>query len=251
MDWRAISRSRSRIPMDWRPTSRSRSRPPGQPFDQGGFFSSSWSEGKFQFPSYDDAGIGGSLPSGSNVFPMVRPEVRFSNLHNTGFLPGSSMPLSKQMSLSTSLPASSHGLGAVYEEEPSISPSTITSRNRIEVTANSSVGPMSNNDTHGKRTDYMRNTFSSYNSPVFMPSSLPSSFAMAGPSSSSLRHQHHSSSASNLAEMNQNAQMSFPRYVRKTSFDHTVSRAGIIPAGEGRHQVNGRPLPPDASSLVR
>ena len=28
MDWRAISRSRSRAPMDWRPASRSRSRPP-------------------------------------------------------------------------------------------------------------------------------------------------------------------------------------------------------------------------------
>ncbi|TEB38176.1 hypothetical protein FA13DRAFT_728809 [Coprinellus micaceus] len=28
MDWRAMSRSRSRISMDWRPTSRSRSRPP-------------------------------------------------------------------------------------------------------------------------------------------------------------------------------------------------------------------------------
>jgi hypothetical protein len=28
MDWRAMSRSRSRVPMDWRPSSRSRSRPP-------------------------------------------------------------------------------------------------------------------------------------------------------------------------------------------------------------------------------
>ncbi|KAF5317310.1 hypothetical protein D9611_003787 [Ephemerocybe angulata] len=37
MDWRAMSRSRSRISMDWRPTSRSRSRPPETTtsFDQG------------------------------------------------------------------------------------------------------------------------------------------------------------------------------------------------------------------------
>ncbi|KAF8530391.1 hypothetical protein BU17DRAFT_35644 [Hysterangium stoloniferum] len=35
----------------------------------------------------------------------------------------------------------------------------------------------------------------------------------------------------------------FPRRVRKTSFDHTVSREGIGRGG-GRHQVNGRPLPP-------
>ena len=56
MDWRAISRSRSRISaMDWRPSSRSRSRPPpGQPFDQGNF-SNSWSEGKFApFPTFGD-----------------------------------------------------------------------------------------------------------------------------------------------------------------------------------------------------
>lgn len=55
MDWRAISRSRSRIStMDWRASSRSRSRPPpGQPFDQGNF-SNSWSEGRFAFPPFGD-----------------------------------------------------------------------------------------------------------------------------------------------------------------------------------------------------
>lgn len=55
MEWRAISRSRSRISaMDWRPTSRSRSRPPpGQPFDQGSS-SNSWSEGRFLFPLFGD-----------------------------------------------------------------------------------------------------------------------------------------------------------------------------------------------------
>ena len=43
----------------------------------------------------------------------------------------------------------------------------------------------------------------------------------------------------------------FPKHVRKTSFDHTVSRSGISSAGMGgRHQVNGKPLSP-GSSLVR
>ena len=41
----------------------------------------------------------------------------------------------------------------------------------------------------------------------------------------------------------------FPKHVRKTSFDHTVSRSGIMGDIGGRHQVNGRPMPPD-SSLV-
>ena len=42
---------------------------------------------------------------------------------------------------------------------------------------------------------------------------------------------------------------SFPRHVRKTSFDHTVSREGLIPGGSGRHQVNGKPME-SPSSLV-
>ena len=37
---------------------------------------------------------------------------------------------------------------------------------------------------------------------------------------------------------------SFPRFVRKTSFDHTVHKDGIVPgpSPRGRHQVNGKPL---------
>ncbi|KAG8804890.1 hypothetical protein FRC17_005848 [Serendipita sp. 399] len=45
----------------------------------------------------------------------------------------------------------------------------------------------------------------------------------------------------------------FPRRVRKTSFDHTVGRdgegAGNGPRDLGRHQVDGRPVPPPASKL--
>ncbi|KIP11611.1 hypothetical protein PHLGIDRAFT_83279 [Phlebiopsis gigantea 11061_1 CR5-6] len=43
MDWRAMSRSRSRVPMDWRPASRSRSRPP-----MAGLLSE---QNQFKFPS--------------------------------------------------------------------------------------------------------------------------------------------------------------------------------------------------------
>ena len=43
MDWRAISRSRSRAPMDWRPESRSRSRPPMNGMSD--------SHNQFKFPS--------------------------------------------------------------------------------------------------------------------------------------------------------------------------------------------------------
>ncbi|KAG9098108.1 hypothetical protein FRC06_006804 [Ceratobasidium sp. 370] len=41
----------------------------------------------------------------------------------------------------------------------------------------------------------------------------------------------------------------FPRRVRKTSFDHTVSRTDLVGLGTGgRHQYNGRPLAPGMAS---
>jgi GATA-binding protein len=43
----------------------------------------------------------------------------------------------------------------------------------------------------------------------------------------------------------------FPRFVRKTSFDHTVHRDGISPGLQGRHQVNGKPLPVDTLSAMK
>lgn len=41
-------------------------------------------------------------------------------------------------------------------------------------------------------------------------------------------------------------QRSFPKHVRKTSFDHTVAREGVFPGISGRHQVNGKPLSPES-----
>lgn len=87
--------------------------------------------------------------------------------------------------------------------------------------------------------------------PAYLPSSLPS-FGLYGPSSlpsapppfpgAFPQHNYY-------AGPSQESQ-AFPRRVRKTSFDHTVSRAGIVPGGSGRHQVNGRPDPAD-TTLVR
>ncbi|KAG8995478.1 hypothetical protein FRB90_000175, partial [Tulasnella sp. 427] len=47
--------------------------------------------------------------------------------------------------------------------------------------------------------------------------------------------------------MEQQPRHAYPKHVRKTSFDHTVSRAGILSDIGGRHQVNGRPVPPESS----
>lgn len=41
-------------------------------------------------------------------------------------------------------------------------------------------------------------------------------------------------------------QRTFPKHVRKTSFDHTVAKEGIFTGVSGRHQVNGKPLSPES-----
>jgi hypothetical protein len=42
----------------------------------------------------------------------------------------------------------------------------------------------------------------------------------------------------------------FPRRVRKTSFDHTVDRVDDVVRLRGRHQVDGRPMPPPENPMV-
>lgn len=71
-------------------------------------------------------------------------------------------------------------------------------------------------------------------SPAFAPSSLPST---------GVNGLIRIPSAPNTANQSPE-QRAFPRHVRKTSFDHTVSRDGVLTGLTGRHQVNGKPLPP-------
>ncbi|KAJ7188286.1 hypothetical protein C8R46DRAFT_1054250 [Mycena filopes] len=181
MDWRAMSRSRSRT-MDWAPASRSRSRPADTgPHDQMPYAL----DGRFAFPSFGD----NRRPKPSTSIPI----------------PGSSLA-----SRTPPYPPSHSELSSVYEDASS----------------------------EGDPARYMHSLhynhpISNYNSPTFAPSSLPS-FGLHGlariPSTSGPSPD----------------QRGFPRHVRKTSFDHTVSKDGIFAAIGGRHQVNGKPLSPDS-----
>lgn len=74
--------------------------------------------------------------------------------------------------------------------------------------------------------------FALLSSPVGHPSSLPA-HGLYGPPKAG-------ASAQPPTE-----QRTFPKHVRKTSFDHTVAREGFFTGVSGRHQVNGRPQPPD------
>lgn len=214
MDWREISRSRSRISMDWRPASRSRSRPPppGQPFDQGNF-SSSWSEGKFNFPPFNDAtplpgGLSGLSRSFDTSYISSSPSIP---------IPGIASQLRfGSPAISGSLPPQGH-LAAVYEEGSGLPDSTILQP------ANGTPSGLS---ARLSQMDSLRQPISNLGSPSFQPNSLPASF-FPGPS----RHR-----------LDMSDQNSDGRHVRRTSFDHTVGRAGM-----GRISLTGRLVIPDTS----
>ncbi|KAI0355629.1 hypothetical protein OH77DRAFT_1511483 [Trametes cingulata] len=166
MDWRAISRSRSRAPMDWRPASRSRSRPPMTGISD--------LHNQFKFPS--------SPPKRDATSPSIP-------------IPGSSGRRSPHSSLPAQLM-----LPAVFE-------------------------------TAGEhRSQYNLDTFSLLQSPLGHPASLPSTGLLA---------------RSSMSTLPSPEQKTFPKHVRKTSFDHTVAREGIFTGVSGRHQVNGKPRSPE------
>ena len=74
--------------------------------------------------------------------------------------------------------------------------------------------------------------FAALTSPVGHPSSLPSQGLYGLPKAG-------------VSHLPAAEQRTFPRHVRKTSFDHTVAREGFFSGVSGRHQVNGKPLPPE------
>lgn len=213
MDWRTMSRSRSRISMDWRPTSRSRSRPPEAiaTFDQHGMLTSSAYDGRFIFPSSHDS---------------------FKPSEHTSHKPGS-FKAGMSTSPSIPIPGSSVSMLSPGRRTPPYHPllhphSDLTS---VYEDQSEGVGSVESRFLHPSGYNH---TLSSYHSPVFSPSSLPSSglHGLAKVPSSPHGPEHP-------------AERTFPRHVRKTSFDHTVSKDGILAGLSGRHQVNGKPIPPD------
>lgn len=123
MDWRAISRSRSRIStMDWRPSSRSRSRPPpGQPFDQGNF-SNSWTEGKFAtFPLFGDPtalpGPAFAMSKSFDTSYMVPPSLNEHATSSSIPIPGIATQLRYGTPpISSSLQSHAAHLAAIFQE---------------------------------------------------------------------------------------------------------------------------------------
>jgi GATA-binding protein, other eukaryote len=142
MDWRAVSRSRSRISMDWRPTSRSRSRPPTITFDQHGAISTPHFEERHPFMSTQDH----QKPHNDPYFPTDS-SIRGPT---TRPIPVTSSSAGRQ-SLTHMLPPRSDLLSVYETEEPS-----------------------SVFDPHSEhRFSNFNKSLSSYNSSSFAPSSNP------------------------------------------------------------------------------
>ncbi|KAF8658274.1 hypothetical protein AX16_002050 [Volvariella volvacea WC 439] len=218
MDWRAMSRSRSRISMDWRPTSRSRSRPPESAisFDQHGLVSGGVFDGRFAFP------LLGQLGNHTH------------DSHKTGdsYNKPSSSPKSSSASSSIPIPGASMIAGRRSPAYPPLHTSDLSAvfeENDITGTPY----PSATEARYLHAQQYGDSVPNYTSSPGFAPSSLPN-FGIHGPG--------------RVGGMPQTPveQRTFPRHVRKTSFDHTVERDGIMPGLSGRHQVNGKPLSPDS-----
>lgn len=190
MDWRAMSRSRSRLSMDWRPTSRSRSRPPesttsAMTFDQPGGHPSY--DNHFAFPTADRGPIKG-IPQSSGI-------------------PGPSL-----LSAGRRSPLFDHQLGVLYE----------TAADNLQYFDQSS-------DLHRyPDPGSFHNNLSSFNGSTLIPSSLPTAGI-------------HGFTRVPVPMKHSNDQRSFPRFVRKTSFDHTVHKGGMGSGPRARHQLNGKP----------
>ena len=209
MDWRAMSRSRSRVPMDWRPSSRSRSRPPpaiGVQLDN----VLSHPE-RFAFPSLEQ-------PSESKPSDMYG----LSSLAVDDKL--DPRPLGSIPSATPSLP-----IGPDRHSPTSSTDHLTFPLPTIHEHASHSHSPAFPLGFHESQSSYLTLPYhhSRYlHTYVDHPSSLSSFEA----------HE-----LSRTTESGASEQCSFPKNVRKTSFDHTVSKDGILASKSGRHQVNGRP----------
>jgi GATA-binding protein, other eukaryote len=181
MDWRAMSRSRSRVPMDWRSSSRSRSRPPID-LHQHDFHA-------------DPSSLTSKLPTTAETVEPTRL--------------GTSPPIPIPGSTATDATRSSSILHPHLEFPEHFADATAD----LRLTHTTTFSP----------------SLSSFNSPVGHPSSLPST---------GLHGFTHVTT--------HGSQPTFPRHVRKTSFDHTVAKEGILAGLIGRHQVNGRPRSPES-----
>lgn len=251
MDWRAMSRSRSRmsVDLDWRAGSRSRSRPPFAKSSIAGvihddyiaqqtILSEAWAaanSGSLQLATIPDEerflqpGSEHSTSSGINI----------PGRHGSADEGGDESSLLDHFTFSH--PTAQHG---------ALQPgSSYTSANNNTIVSNSSNAFFSISGLNAQFHPSSLPSHGLYNTLPFFTNPSSSSTSSANASTSTSVFSSPISPATQLhlhgahPNLVHNQSYQFPRRVRKTSFDHTVSK-DEIGRGGGRHQVNGRPMPP-------
>ncbi|KIJ49400.1 hypothetical protein M422DRAFT_246490 [Sphaerobolus stellatus SS14] len=226
MDWRAISRSRSRMSVDdWRADSRSRSRPPFARASMGGGVNNDFIAQQSLLGS-DVWLTAAGLSTIADDDEKAEQRDRFSLEENK---------MDKFLKFGSEHSTSS-GINIPGREPPSSLPGHFGFSQNGGSFPRYDGTPLQGSSIAGPSTQHQQFNFplSALNTPAFHPSSLPA-HGFYGPPP-----------VQPAQSMNSNP-FQFPRRVRKTSFDHTVARDGVGRGAPGRHQVNGRPLPPGST----
>ncbi|EPQ57047.1 hypothetical protein GLOTRDRAFT_120407 [Gloeophyllum trabeum ATCC 11539] len=223
MDWRAMSRSRSRVPMDWTPTNRSRSRQPQarRAFDLNGLAQQQEYDPRFSLPAIDSSSAPGQSAS-IREQRALEGQLRF--------------PSSGESPPSTSGPGTSPNIPIPGRRSPPHAslPTQLNYPGPFFPHSNPQSGAPPFPDHNAPRFPHPghHQSLSAFTSPTIQPASLPA-FGLHG-----LRLPPGGASVSESR--------TFPRRIRKTSFDHTVAKEGIFSGIPGRHQLNGRPQEVDS-----
>ena len=118
--------------------------------------------------------------------------------------------------------------GSTKPKQPSPSAGLVPCSSIVTPTPSTIREPSQNDNSYVPfpGTHSLSPPLSSFSSPMGHPSSLPA-LGLQG-----------------FSSLPQNPPPTFPRHVRKTSFDHTVTKDGILAGLQGRHQIDGKPRSP-------
>ncbi|KAG9037178.1 hypothetical protein FRB95_006431 [Tulasnella sp. JGI-2019a] len=250
MDWRSISRSRSRAPdgMEWRSDSRSRT---GSAANLAGSATNQWihTNESHSHALLQQEDVKHLVGNNNDMIGFAGLGMDGNKLSRVASNQKFSMPISIPGSTVFKSPTNERGL----KVEPGQAGATSSLNGHGRPKHASESGPI---DTPGhielpslttqhqarpSLTNFQHHpNFSGFAINGFHPSSLPATGLYELEATAN-------QDTSPPGPWPQEKKHMFPKHVRKTSFDHTVSRSGIMGDAGGRHQVNGRPIGPDSS----
>lgn len=261
MDWRAISRSRSRVSMDWRPNSvsRSRSRAPTQKMrlDFDSLEQAEQSHTRALLANleedHESPGSGSTAPGGTGTGGLFIHSDGQQREHQEGDDPEAA---ANSVSAAAAIPAPA-STGSAQSLLSLRLQGLTNSRPDTEAEGDKQAGPSSQqNTTPFPPFQPPPNPFQNQYTAMFMPQSLPTFPHLADPFAGEKQGDASTGFAGNRVsshdQLGASSSDAFIRRPRKTSFDHTVVSRDDGNGGLARFQNNAKPLSPvlSNSSLV-